>query len=236
MRNFYVIIILISSLCVGFAQETETRSLGAFQKIRNSGNLDVFLSKGDKESARLEISGIELERIATEVENGVLKIFIKKNNWGDWGWNNNVKGKVYVTYRNLDGISNSGSGDISGETLIEASDLNLSSSGSGDMYFSNLKANSLDVSISGSSNITLKGSASSVGMSISGSGDLDASGFKADKFDASVSGSGNIQIHVNTELRARVSGSGDIVYTGSPEVTDLRTSGSGRIRKIKSGE
>ena len=50
-----------------WAQQTETRSLNSFKGIKVSQAIDAYLKKGDKESARVEITGGSLSDVITEV-------------------------------------------------------------------------------------------------------------------------------------------------------------------------
>ena len=138
----------------GVAQtSTVTRSLSSFDKIGISGGYEVvFLKEGDAESVSLEVSGSDPDNIVTEVKNGTLHIKTKKGNY------HNLKAKITITYRKLKSVANSGSSDIVALSPIKAEEFGFASSGSGD-FKAELEVKDLDVAISGSSDITLKGSA-----------------------------------------------------------------------------
>ncbi|MCB0432791.1 MAG: DUF2807 domain-containing protein, partial [Mangrovimonas sp.] len=44
-----------------------------------------------------------------------------------------------------------------------------------------------------------------------------------------ISGSGDIDVVSNSQIKARVSGSGSVEYRGNPELKDTKVAGSGRI-------
>jgi len=169
----------------GVAQtSTVTRSLSSFDEIGISGGYEVvFLKEGDAERVSLEVSGTDPDNIVTEVKNGTLHIKTKKGNY------RNLKAKITITYRTLKSVANSGSSDIVALTPIKADEFEFASSGSGD-FKAEFDVKDLDVAISGSSDMTLKGSADEQEFSISGSGDvkLNVSG----KVKSAVSGSGRV--------------------------------------------
>src|SRR5258705_7891766 len=82
------------------AQQSETRSLGSFRSIKVSQAIDAYLKKGDKESARVEVTGGSPSDVVTEVEGSSLRIKMRDNHkfW------NHVNVKVYVTYVNIEKI------------------------------------------------------------------------------------------------------------------------------------
>jgi hypothetical protein len=224
------ILIAISATFSGFAQEKETveRKLESFTSVAVGGSMDVFLTEGDSEKARIEAEGIEIEKITTEVRNNELKIDIKDNNW--WYWGKNVKIKVYLTYRNLNALSSSGSSDIIGNSVLKGENFAITVSGSGDIK-AKLDVKNLNVAVSGSSDLTLNGVAEEQDISISGSGDFKGEDLKGKIVKVKVSGSGDAKVWAEESIEARVSGSGDIRYKGNPNKEISKVSGSGTIKR-----
>ncbi len=209
------------------AQQVDTRNVSSFDEVSVSGSLDVYLERGNNESVRIEVRGIDPSEIRTEVSGRKLKIY--RQNRIRWG--GNVKGKIYITYRNLQGLQSSGSSDIYGDGHIDADRFKIGCSGSGNITLDDLNAEELDVHISGSSDIRLVGSVGSQELHISGSGDYDAFDLKCEKTTISISGSGNADVVAQKSLKVSVSGSGNIRYIGNPDYLDTSSSGSGSIRK-----
>jgi len=211
------------------AQQVETRNLSSFDEVGVSGNLDVYLERGNNESVRIEVRGIDPSEIRTEVRDGKLKIYRKSR----IRWGGNVKGKIYVTYRNLRGLQSSGSSDIYGYDPINAEQFKIGCSGSGNITLDDLNANELTVHVSGSSDIRLAGNVDSQELHISGSGDYDAFDLECRETTISISGSGNAEVVAHQSLKVSVSGSGDVRYIGNPDYMDSSSSGSGSIRKAR---
>lgn len=203
---------------------SETRNVGNFDEIGVSGSFDVNLVKGTEGKIDIKIEKNLLPYLITEVSNGELKIKWKK------GTNIRThKGvKLTVYFKDVSGVTLSGSGDIVSKDVIKSNKFSVALSGSGDINL-NLDVGEMDSRISGSGDLTFKGSADSFSSSVSGSGDIEAFGLQTNSANIKVSGSGDLTISVKNELYARVSGSGDISYKGNPSKEDVKVSGSGNI-------
>lgn len=127
-------------------------------------------------------------------------------------------------------ITISGSGDVSMKKPVRKDDVKLSISGSGDVGMHDLKCASFTTKITGSGDVSLKGTAQTAYYKITGSGDIDAYGFHVDQLECIVSGSGDIEAYAVKTLKAKSSGSGDISYRG-PARVDKSSTGSGDIEK-----
>jgi len=208
------------------AQETETRTLGHFTKVHSGGSWEVILEEGNSEEIRIEAKGVELSKVKTEIDGDVLKLGLEKGNY------RNVDLTFYVTYKSLEGVKCSGSGEIDIKSDVIADDFYITLSGSGDVYMGNLRADDLEASISGSAKIKIKGGAIGYAeINQSGSGDFEAEDLAIEDLEVSKSGSGDTFVGDLGEISVRSSGSGDIVYSGSPRMGDIKVSGSSSIRK-----
>lgn len=92
--------------------------------------------------------------------------------------------------------------------------------GSGDIDLKNVKATTVMSEVNGSGDINIKGSAQKATLTVNGSGDISAEKLAATNVVATVAGSGDIVCYASRQLDARVSGSGDIKYKGSPSVVN----------------
>ena len=205
---------------------TEIRTVSNFDKIAVSGSFDVILVKGKEGTINIEASENLMESIETEVKDGLLKIKFKKG----WSIRTSKKINITISYEDIEGVSLSGSGSVVSSDEIIANDLEISVSGSGNMKLHVFTGN-LKSSISGSGNIKLSGETTNFTCGISGSGNLNASELKSDISTAKVSGSGNVKVYAIKEIHAKSSGSGNIIYSGNPDIVKATSSGSGSVQK-----
>lgn len=210
--------------------EVQDRHLTGFHAISSSTSCDLVITQGATESVKVDASPKVIDNIITEVRDGELKIYTKKGfHWDNFF--NNSKMVIYISVRNISGISMSGSGDVSFKNGLKADKLALSISGSGD-FEGGVDVNSLITQVSGSGDVNLRGRAANCSVKLSGSGDFDGRNLVTSSANVSTSGSGDVTIRVNQNLMAHSSGSGDIHYAGSPKSVMKSSSGSGDIERI----
>jgi hypothetical protein len=219
--------------------KTETRDVGGFHRVLNEGDFEVYIIQDSLEKVMIEAESNLIPLIRTRIEGSALIIDTRDN------LQNNYPMKVYVHTTVLDEVKLSGSGLMQAEDIVTG-DLNISISGSGDVFFSGtaqnvsssisgsgkmdlgLVCNELDADISGSGNIEIVGSANNGTFHIFGSGSIHAYDFTLKECHATISGSGDMYVTVTDYLNVNISGSGDVYYMGSP-VIDSRITGSGSV-------
>jgi hypothetical protein len=221
-----VVMTVASGLSNGKAVVKETRDLTGFTMISFGVSGDLYINIGSDFKVVLEGEQSLLDDIVTEVSGG--RLVIKKENWR---LNMNEKVTVYITMPEVKGLGVSGSGRAEIKDAVKTDDLNLSVSGSGKLYTTDITTNKVNCSISGSGDICMggNGNASRADISISGSGNFVGEPLKIGSAEVRISGSGNCSCNVTESLKANVSGSGNVSYLGNPKV-NARVSGSGHVR------
>lgn len=212
--------------------EIADRHLSGFNAVNLAGPFDVYITQGNSESVKVEAPADVMDRVITEVNNGVLKVYSKHENWnwGNW-WGNHKKIKVYVVAKELNSINISGSGDVYFKEGIKTSSLKLRISGSGDML-GMVQVKNLESSISGSGDMKLSGTAENSAVTVVGSGDFTARDLATVNSQVRVSGSGDAEINASEKVDAAVEGSGDVRYTGAAKSVSSSKSGSGDISRL----
>ncbi len=204
MKNLFFTVCCFLTPLFLFSQSTVNRALPAFSKISISGGYDkVILQEGSSESVQLDVSGVEPDNIITEVKDNTLRISTKKGNW------RNFKAKITITYRELTEIACSGSTDIEALSVIKADKFELATNGSGN-FKGAFDVHNLNVAISGSSDMVLRGKADNQEIAISGSGDVNASELSGATANVAISGSGDVRLDVSGKVKTAVSGSGTV--------------------------
>jgi hypothetical protein len=233
-RGFFLsALILAVTVSAGFASNQsdvkETRNVSGFTKVSFGVAGNLYINIGHEFKVVLEGEKRYIDDVITDVSGG--KLVIKNENWKMNNWRMNEKVNVYITMPELAGLGVSGSGKAEVKDAVKTGDLNLSVSGSGKIYISDITVSNLSCGISGSGDIILSGtgSCSKADISISGSGNYDGAPLKIGVAEIHISGSGNCSCNVTESLRASVSGSGNVTYEGNPKI-DAHVSGSGKVR------
>jgi len=227
---FLLVLILISSISLTFAQTKETRNVSTFTKISFRVPGKLYLRQGSPQKVEIEGKKDVLEEIETEV-NGDKLVIGKEGHWMNWNWGNNEDVTVYITVKDIEGISVSGSGDIIGETKISARNLDLNVSGSGNMKVEIDATGDVEADVSGSGDMYVKGKCGSFDSDVSGSGKVILTMNVVDRADFGISGSGKIEASGTAgNVRASISGSGKVLAADlETNRCEIRISGSGDI-------
>lgn len=207
---------------------TKNRKVSDYDEVSLVGSMDVVLVRGTEGNLQIEAESNLQEYITTEVKGSTLRISIEEGTSISPSRNNSIK--ITVPFEDIEGASVTGSGDIWNEDKITAKDFSISVTGSGDIKLE-IDADEIKGKVTGSGDILLMGQANELDCGVTGSGDFDAFKLKAKLVHAQVSGSGDVMVWAENELNARVAGSGDIEYKGSPSKENFKTSGSGDISK-----
>jgi len=211
--------------------EIQDRHLSGFSSVDVSGSFDVYITQGTAESVKVEADGDEIDKIITEVKNGVLHIYSKRSVGGiSWSWGNK-KRLVRIVARNLNAVNLNGSGDVFFKDGLRAQSLLIGLRGSGDIK-GRVEVENLESSLIGSGDIALSGRADNLSVSVAGSGDFDARNLQAVNATVKLNGSGDATVNASQRVDAKVAGSGDIHYTGTAKQISTSKSGSGDISRL----
>ncbi len=202
---------------------TQEFNLPDVSAISLSIDANVVLTKGDSQSVIIEGQ----QNVINNIEK-----YVTSDGYWNIGYYNNVKDHagvtIYITSRNIDYATISGSGDIrSTNSFTDTTNVYLSISGSGSIYMNTI-AHLVESKISGSGKIEISGSAFEHRIDVSGSGDIRAFNLETDNTFVKISGSGNSEVWVIEYLDVNISGSGSVYYRGNPQM-NVNISGSGSL-------
>lgn len=209
--------------------QRRTVEVGSFDELSLGISATLYLTQGNDEKVEIECDDDQFDEIEFDYSNGRLKI----KNEDNWSWGSSRKSDVdiYITMKDINKLSVSGSGDMIGKNKINSDDLSLSVSGSGDIEL-DVVSNEVDLRISGSGSVRLNGTSNEMDAKISGSGKVKAEDMEVKVFKASISGSGTCYITASEEVNANISGSGTVYYSGNPDRVISNSSGSGKVKKM----
>lgn len=176
----------------------ETRQVSSFDQINAESAFVVYLSQGTEQSVIVETEENYIDKIQTDVKNGVLYIGLKNLE----RTNRNLKTlRVYVTIPVIRGIEASSATSVKMKTPVKsdgtvslklsgASNIDeltldcrkfeLQLSGASKMNL-NLTGNEASIDVSGASNLTISGKVGVLNMNGSGASKIDTRNFTCDK-------------------------------------------------------
>lgn len=201
----------------------ENRTTDSFSSIELQGIGDIYVSEGPQ-SLRIEAEDNILPVLRSDVSGG--RLIISSSSC----ITPRKSIKVYASSPAIRGLYLSGSGNIIGLSPIHADSMDLGMSGSGGINL-DVDCKDLRMSVSGSGNVQLRGNATNSSVNISGSGNMRGYDLATRRSAITISGSGQAEVNVKDELDARISGSSEIRYIGSPAKINQQVSGSGSLAK-----
>jgi hypothetical protein len=227
--SVYILLLVLATGCIeqfnirGNGMEaTEERVVPIFNKVKSSGSFDVVITNGEQFEVLVNAEENILPYIETTVSGNTLLIDIP----GIHNVRNRLPMNVFITIPELKGVKQSGSGNITTD-YFTTQRMELFISGSGSIS-TEVNADVVDASISGSGWMLISGGAGESNLNISGSGNINSSGLAVLRCNALISGSGNMQVKAEKSIFARISGSGNLYYYGNPRI-ETSISGSGKI-------
>ena len=240
MRKIFVSAFLFALAIAAMAQKpisdanAEKRSVSGYHGVAVSGNIELFLTQANEESVAISADDPkQLDKIITEVRNGILHIYLENKNKIRIDWRlSQKKIRTYVAIKNIDYLSSAGSGNVQIEGDLKTDKLKIDISGSGKIK-GNLAIKDFTVGLSGSADADFSGKAEKSDFHISGSGNIGTYDFTTEICKVSISGSGNVKTTVNKELSAHISGSGNVYIKGDGMIRDYTASGSGKFKRMK---
>lgn len=224
MKPILIVLLFIAQLT--HAQRTEIRTLESFDGLRVGYGIDVKLVKGDKPSARIEATGINLNDVTTEVQGSTLRIGLRDIRLSA---RNNVK--VELTFRELERITAGTAASVYAKDPIRAEAVELTASGAGSIELT-VEADRLLAEASTAGSMILAGKAVKFTVVASTSSTIDAYQLEAAQVKAEVSTASDARLNVTREIEAEASTAGSIRYKGNPERSNCTSTTAGVVRHM----
>lgn len=216
-----------SSLYAGNRDKTENRNLKNFSEIKVSTGIDLYITMGNNEGVKVVAEDDIIDNLITEVKGDVLHIYMKRNNWFNFGVFNQTR-KAYVTVKNLEAIDASSGSDVKSENTLEGESIHVNASSGSDVEL-DLVYKNIKLDISSGSDAKLRGRAKTFEARASSGSDISARNLETAICNVRVSSGSDASVHVTDELYARASSGSDVYYTGNPGIRDTDESSGGDI-------
>jgi hypothetical protein len=204
----------------------EERNVSNFTRLEIGGAYEVHLSQGDQEKLVIEADADEIKEIVTEVVGSKLKIYTKS------GWGERFhEMTIYLTFKNLDNIDFSGAVEVSAESALTFSELEMDVSGAAEIDLE-MRAEKFTAEFSGASEIDFRGVCKTGDIEISGASEFDAEGLQFEELSIELSGASEARIFATNKLNVDASGASEIRYKGNPPNISIDESGASSIKPM----
>lgn len=208
--------------------ETRSFDLSGFTELEAQSAFDVTVTQGDDYAVEVTVDTEDWERIDVRVEGKRLVLGMKDPRLFSQTSLNLRTLQATVTMPELDRLELSGaanariSGFASGDPF--EADLSGASNLSGD-----LEAGDMWLDLAGASRVTLEGSGGNLQALASGASALELADFTVLDAALALSGASRANVNVAGQLDVDASGASNVVYTGSPELGNIDTSGASSV-------
>ena len=232
----FTITLLFLNFCVlsTYAQTIEEiRNISNFKGIHISSGIDLYIKQGNVESVRIVADKDKMEKIKTEKEGDILKIFAgSKKGWFnfEFDWSNKKTIKVYVTVKNLNSISATGGSDIFSEGKLDLIKLDVKATGGSDIKL-DLDTDELTCETTGGSDVILSGTATVFKASSTGGSDLKASKLRSNFCSVSSTGGSDAYVWAEKEISISATGGSDVYHKGGARVVKSSSTGGSDIHQ-----
>jgi len=187
---------------------------GPFDTLVISGSATFKLVQGGEDSVFVEGDEDAQGAARLDVEDGVLRVRPS----GAWKFWRSKQLLITVTARELKRIEISGAADVVAADSLTPKQLQVRISGAGSVRFDKLKADKLEVNITGVGNALVAGSADTLQVRISGRGAYLGENLASKWATLSVSGAGDVKVWATKEITASVSGVANVDFWGGATV------------------
>jgi len=216
---------LATSLCLAalLALATQARAQGVdgrkyatgpFDTLVITGSATLKLVQGGEDSVFVEGDDEAQGAVRFDVDDGVLRIRPS----GAWKFWRSKQLLIVVTARELKRIEIRGAADVVAAEPLALKQVQVRISGAGSVRLDKVKADTLEVSISGVGTAQMAGSAETLQVRISGRGAYHGENLASKWATLSVSGTGDVKLWATKELTASVSGVANVDFWGSATV------------------
>jgi hypothetical protein len=240
---------LLGSCTINVKEEnmrTQNYDFKGFSKVEVGGAFEVEIIKSD--SFNVTVAADDFAHVRVEQAGDTLII---KRQGIEWFIPFHRQPKATVSLPVLTGLNISGASQGQVVGFQSDKDLSVTLSGASHIEAQNIAAGKIDIRVSGASalsgeikakndanieatgasKITLTGAGANAVMVVNGASRAELSGFPVQSANMKVSGASNAFINTNGRLDADISGASNLVWSGSPVMGDIQTSGASSLHR-----
>ncbi len=185
---------------------TQTRALSDVKLINIRGAYKIKITQGNYPSLKITTDSNIVPLVVTQINNHQLSIHNKKETQF------NLKRPVFIA-------------------LVVKNLKYITSSGANELILTQLRNPYLQLDANGSLQARLLGQVDTLNLRVVGSGQIDASKLKVQEATIHLIGEGQVIINATHQLKAKIVGSGDIIYLSKPKKMSQLITGSGTLGK-----
>jgi len=205
----------------------EIRDVHNYYGIKASSGIEVILTMGNSERVEIQAGDQIIQKVYTEVHNGVLEIGIK---FGSWHNTSHESIKAYVSATQISSLNTSSAANISSTNTIKGKNLKLDAS-SGSTIKIDLQEEAVQAETSSGANMILTGTTQNSNLEAASGSSIKSSELVSEYAKASASSGAEIHLLAKKSLVGEASSGGSVNYRGNPAQVEKNKSSGGSVEQ-----
>lgn len=212
-----------------YSGSTEQRDVASFNRLKVSHALVVNVVQGDEQSVVVKADASVIDKIRTEVSDGVLKVYVD-DNWVNKTFKNKYhKVIIDIVVPELTALDASGASDVKASGFKNET-FTVKASGASNVILDDIIVSGVtSFEASGASHVKAYGESEKVIIKATGASNVASRNFETSVADVQASGASDVDVTANDEIRINCSGASDVNYYGHPKIVDVNTSGTSDV-------
>ena len=219
------LVLALVSLTV-FAQESRSFTVSGFNKLQMGSAFKVDVKQGSKFSVATSGRSEDLNDLEANVSGGTLKLGYKDKNWNK----NRKTVNVSITMPALQGVDFSGACKVNVERFSGIKTMDIDVSGASQVTM-DLSATKVSLDLSGASQLLLTGQCDVLNGEVSGASSFKGKDFPAKEVNIDASGASSAAVAASDAIHAEASGASSIRYSGSAKNIHSSSSGASSVKR-----
>jgi len=219
----FVCLFLITFL-VKAQTQSETRSLRDFNSIKVSNSIDAELVRGDKNEIQIMASGIELDKVETNVYDNTLEVKLARGNF------KSKSVKVTITYVDIDEVQASTSAKVIVKDVLEMDQVYLFATTNAYIE-TKVKSVGLTIDASTTAKIFVTGTANDLDLKIYTSAEVEGGKLAVKNANVLANTAAKANFQVSDSIIGSAATAAKVTYKGSPTIVEVKTGSGGKIEK-----
>lgn len=225
VMKYLMTISLFLSFFLAKAQLNVMRELDSFNKIEVFGNIDVEMKLSNKETLKIRTYKVEQEKVSIKVVNNTLKISLKSKLLDE-----DVKVKVYITYKEIVGIRSDAGAEI---RIIDriVGDRLLAEAANGGRILMKVRIELLELKLFQGAHIDISGACLKQKSFVNTGSVLSATNLESEEINIRMNTKATAEVTAIKKIEAKVNSGSKLSFFGTPEEEVLKTTFGGSISK-----
>ncbi|MCH7401269.1 head GIN domain-containing protein [Belliella kenyensis] len=224
VTNVIALLILLIGQQVFAQTQKETRDLRNFSSLKVNSAIEAELVKGEKNSIAIVASGVDLDKVETNVSDGTLEVKLGRGNF------RSSSVKVTITYVDIDEIQASSSSKVFVNSTLEADNVYLFAASNA---YIEATVNTSNLFIEGNTNakLAVDGNAKNLELKLYTKAELDGKKLTIGAAEVTANTAAKGEFKVTESIKGSAATAAVINYTGDPKLIDVKTNTGGDIKK-----